>query len=352
MDGNEERFIALVSKGRMQVKGVGVIGAVDIGLICTMKRASSLVQKLIKSEGDAFGVEAISDGFSCMVCNESGALFGELVKLKIPDDPRFNALYKFEPYVDVVVRHLKAFGLHQILSWPFAEVRADDVAAALVKHLNGCLEQIRKEVKSKQFLSRLNSYQRSSNKNHKELTEYVDALFESYSRLLVLRVDLSYSKENSKITQEQATRDRARLFENARSNKMFDDMVGCIWKLEHGPEKGFHYHVMMFFNGAKVREDITKAIQVGEYWTNVVTKGRGLYYNCNAAKLRYKSCGIGMVDHRDTQLREGLKKAVIYLTKTDLYMRLQTIGRGMGKMNRPPPRDPRGRPRTARSSEA
>ncbi|MNF98191.1 hypothetical protein D3C84_810450 [compost metagenome] len=112
---------------------------------------------------------------------------------------------------------------------------------------------------------------------------------------------------------------------------MFDDMVGYIWKLEHGPEKGFHYHVMFFFDGAKVREDITKAIQIGRYWTNVVTRGRGLYYNCNAAKRIYKSCGIGMVDHTNVQMRQGLQNAVVYLTKTDLYMKLQTEGRGMGK---------------------
>lgn len=346
---NDERFIALVSKGRRHVKGVGDVGAVDVGLICTLKRASLLVQKLIKSEGDAFGVKAVANGLACVVCNESGALLKELIKVNIPDNPRFNSLYKFEPYVEVAIKHLKVFGLYQILLWPSTDASVAD-ATALVKHLNECLDRMRQEVKSKQFLSKLNSYQRSSNKNYKELTEYVDALFERYSRLLVLRVDLSYSKENSKITQAEATRDRKRLFENARSNKMFDDMVGYIWKLEHGPEKGFHYHVMMFFDGARVREDITKASLIGRYWMNVVTRGRGLYYNCNAAKRVYKSCGIGMVDHRDTQLRVGLQNAVVYLAKTDLYMRLQTLGRGMGKMNRPTPRDPRGRPRAAISA--
>jgi len=103
--------------------------------------------------------------------------------------------------------------------------------------------------------------------------------------------------------------------------------------------------MMFFFDGSKVREDITKASLIGRYWTDVVTKGRGLYFNCNRVKFAYKSCGVGMVDHGDAELREGLRRAVIYLTKTDLYMKLQTEGRGMGKGLYPSPKGSRGRPR-------
>src|SRR3546814_8063503 len=66
-------------------------------------------------------------------------------------------------------------------------------------HLNRCVDQIRQEVKSKSFLAKLNSYQRSSNKNYKELTEYVDALFERHARLLVLMVDLRSEEHTSEL---------------------------------------------------------------------------------------------------------------------------------------------------------
>ena len=330
MVSHEERLTALVSKGLVQVSGMGEVGALDVRSICILKNGSLLVQKLIRSEGDAFGLKSITDDRACVTYNAPGVLLRKLVKVPIPTGPRFNALYKLEPYVEMAVDCCKENDLYRIFACPDLEASLYD-ATALMRRLNECVDKMRREVRSKRFLSKLNSYQRSSNKNYKELMEYVDALFERFSRLLVLRVDLSYSKENSKTTQAEATRDRERLFENARSNKMFDDMVGYIWKLEHGPEKGFHYHVMFFFDGAKVREDITKAIQIGRYWTNVVTRGRGLYYNCNALKRVYESCGIGMVDHADVQMRQGLQKAVVYLTKTDLYMKLQTEGRGMGK---------------------
>lgn len=341
---DDERHAALQSKIKLTVEG-REIGALSNGLIATLKSASLLVKKLIRTEGDAFKIGAVDELSNARLeCNAPGSALLKLLKEHVPNDSQFNAFYKFEPYLDVVISHLIKFDLYPVLLFWYME-RPIDEAHKLMAYLNGCVDQIRQAVKTKSFLAKLNSYQRSSNKNYKELTEYVDALFERHARLLVLRVDLSYSKENSKTELKQAKRDRKRLFENARSNKLFGDMVGYIWKLEHAPKKGFHYHMMFFFDGSKVREDITLAKRIGEYWTDVVTKGRGLYYNCNAVRLAYKSCGIGMIEHADFKLREGLRNAVIYLTKTDLYMKLQTEGRGMGKGSYPGPKDARGRPR-------
>lgn len=103
--------------------------------------------------------------------------------------------------------------------------------------------------------------------------------------------------------------------------------------------------MLFFFDGSKVRRDIEIAWLIGQYWVDVVTKGRGLYYNCNRNCFYYKSCGVGMVSHSDAQARQGLRNAVLYLTKTDLFMRLRAEGRCIGKMNRPANKDPRGRPR-------
>ena len=342
-DYKSERFLALVSKSG-KANGEDKESLPSLGVASTLIRASMQLQKLVKSNGDVFWVEAVAGGMGRVTCNKMGGLLQGFVKLQIPDDPSVHRLYTFEPYIELAVKCLKEFGAYQLLSGPFLDEQFVH-ATARMNHLNQCVDKIRQEVKSERFLSRLNSYQRSSNKNYKELTEYVDSLFESYSRLLVLRVDLSYSKEYSGTEQTQAARDLKHLLGNARSNKMFAAMVGYVWKLEHGAKKGFHYHVMFFFDGSKVREDVTLAKRIGEYWVDVVTKGRGLYYNCNAVKYVYSSCGIGMINHADTELREGLRKALIYLTKADLYMKLQTEGRGMGRGARPGPKDSRGRPR-------
>lgn len=343
---NDEREIALLSKCHVVLTSGDEQGALDIGLLCMLKRASLLVQDLIKTEGDAFTLDAVDErGGSPLQWDSPGTILNKLIKMRISLDQRLNKLYTFEPYIALMVDQVQAAGLCGVtLSRKMHSDRAE--VEGFVQKLNSCVDSIRKGARSKGFLAKLRNYQRSSNKNYKELTDYVNALFERYSRLLVLRVDLGYQKQYSSTTQAGAKQDREHLFRNTRSNKLFDDMVGYIWKLEHGQEKGFHYHMMFFFDGAKVREDGTLVKRIGQYWLDVITKGRGVYYNCNADKSRYKSCGIGMVDHRDSPMRDTLNSlAVPYLTKTDLYMKLQTAGRGLGKMERPSLKDSRGRPR-------
>lgn len=342
----DEREIALLSKCRIVLGDGDVQGELDVGLVSELKQASVWVQKLINTEGEAYSMnDSKGNGCAGLRSNIPGAILYKLLKMNVSQDKRLRSLYTFEPYIALMVKQVEAFGLTYSLLR--AVHRDSEDIDGLVQKLNSCVDSIRQEARSKSFLGKLKNYQRSSNKNYKELTSYVDALFERYSRLLVVRVDLSYQKQHAQTTQAEAKGDREHLLQNTRSNKLFDDMVGYIWKLEHGAEKGFHYHMIFFFDGSKVRQDITKALLIGQYWTNVVTKGRGLYYNCNADKSRYKSCGIGMVHNADSLMRDSLTRlAVPYLTKTDLYMKLQTTGRGMGKMERPRQKDPRGRPRT------
>lgn len=343
--GDERRYMALVSNSQVQVEGVGEVGAIDVGLINIFKRVSTLVKAIISSEGDAFKTEILEGAENGrLVAKKPGRLLLKILKVSIPNDSEFNSLYVVEPYVEMAVKQIMQFDLYQLCLTLF-HVRLIEEAQRLKDHFNKCVEVIREEARSKAFKAKVNSYQRSSNKNFKELIEYIDALFVRYSRLMVVRLDLSYSKENCDVTQADAARDRKRLFENARSNNMFANMVGWVWKLEHGPKKGFHYHMLFFFDGSKVRRDIVMATMIGRYWVDVITKGRGLYYNCNSGGFYYKSCGVGMVSHSDEQAREGLRNVALYLTKTDLFMKLRAGGRCIGKMNRPANKDPRGRPR-------
>lgn len=195
--------------------------------------------------------------------------------------------------------------------------------------------------------------------NYQSMCDYIDNLFLRYARLLVLRVDLDYRKNidvpfmNTNEVYEaywQAKEDREHLFRNMRSNSLFDDMVGYIWKLEYGEKAGFHTHMVFFYDGSQVREDITIAKTIGDYWKNVITQGRGLAYNCNAKKEKYKHCGIGMINHYDIQLIEYLKNDVVsYLAKPDecisKFMTDMGIGRAFGRGTLKEKTETRGRPR-------
>ena len=204
----------------------------------------------------------------------------------------------------------------------------------------------------------LNNQQSLITKNYQSMTSYIDNLFSRHSRLLVVRIDLAYRKDidtpflnDEEIYQKywQAKVDREHLFRNMRSNSIFNHMIGYIWRLEYGEDKGFHNHMIFFFDGSQVREDITIAIKIGEYWVNNITQGRGLYYNCNAYKDEYQYCGIGMINWNNFELIANLKRAAEYLAKPDdymtAYMQNMDIGRTFGRGTIKEKTETRGRPR-------
>ena len=196
-------------------------------------------------------------------------------------------------------------------------------------------------------------------KNYQSIMDYIYNLFSRYARLLVIRLDLGYGKDVDTpcMTENevyaaywQAKEDKEHLFNNMRTNQIFDHMVGYIWRLEYGEEKGFHYHCIFFFDGSKVRQDISRANMIGEYWANNINQGNGVYHNCNRRKKKYKYCGIGMINHYDTALIDNLKEYVVkYFVKPDEYlnrlMNAMNIGRTFGRGIIQERTETRGRPR-------
>jgi hypothetical protein len=157
-------------------------------------------------------------------------------------------------------------------------------------------------------------------RNQKSATDYVNSLFDNYSKLQAIRIDLAYKKEVANDIQLQDIKDDIRhLLNNRRSNHgLFSNCVGYIWKLENGREKGLHAHTMFLFDGSKVQKDIYLAKELGDYWVETVTGDRGLYYNCNAQKSEYEKCGIGKICHNDEEMRSNLVNEVLpYLTKDE-----------------------------------
>lgn len=253
--------------------------------------------------------------------------------------------HQFNPYLEVFFRCALEC-CPDGLPWGVGDYEGEVLEGA-VSVLNRMVSSIRKALMKEDFKRALADFERSSNKNYKSLILYIDSLFESHARMLVLRVDLAYQNKYSTaavsdnpVTYAEAKKHREEFFRNVRRKVLVDSLIGFVWKLEYGLEKGFHYHVMFFLDGSKVRQDVTIAKVIGTYWVEVITARRGLYFNCNAVKSKYRSCGIGMVEHSDSLMRENLIKAAVYLTKSDYYMKMiapsggRCFGRGLAPLSK------------------
>ncbi|MDO9144528.1 inovirus-type Gp2 protein [Rhodoferax sp.] len=183
------------------------------------------------------------------------------------------------------------------------------------------VDEIRREAATVAFKKSVTRRQENSTKKFQSSRQYVNRIFAWRNRLEVIRVDLEYRTDKEEPSLAQARSDLAHFMENRRHNRLFDDIGGYIWSLEYGGRgRGYHFHVIFFFDGSKVQKDTYIARKIGEYWVDVVTKGRGAYYNCNGNKKRYQRLnrlGIGRIESDDEQKRHNLDHVVQYLTKKD-----------------------------------
>lgn len=227
---------------------------------------------------------------------------------------------------------------------------------AWVAALNRFVEDFRWRVEQPDFKATLLAYRRPALENYRGLVDYINQLFERYAKLLVLRVDLSYQEAYYRLHGSdfpELKRHRNKLLRYLRRDDLFP-LVGYAWKLEYGAHKrGFHYHLLLFLDGAQARADISLARTVGEYWQDEITGGTGQYFNCNAAKNHYHTVATGLIRHDAAEGMKGLQYLVKYMTKIDPFLPavLPPGARSFGHGRTPAPKDPRvgGRTRATES---
>lgn len=222
---------------------------------------------------------------------------------------------------------------------------------------NDLIEFIRAKSKTQEFKDKKRNRALNSDRMQSRLEKYVKGLFIYRSRQLVLRVDLGYATiqdergfHRQEISLERAICDRDRFIANMRHNKLFDDMIGYIWKIEYADLKSYHFHWIFFFDNSEVRSDFYITNEIGLYWREVVTKNTGVFFNCNAKKSSYRYLGIGRIhaeDPADAKLRFNLVHYVLrYLTKAEQYLKVKLGGKsrvfGTGQVRE---KSPQGRPR-------
>ncbi|MFZ6772334.1 hypothetical protein ACO0LB_06405 [Undibacterium sp. SXout7W] len=242
--------------------------------------------------------------------------------------------YEYDEHLNVFIRCCK-----QLLLLPVSSGSRLEITWKTFRQL---IDLIHDQYGTVLFGDKLRIQRRDAAKRYEEYSNYVDALFDSHARLIVLRLDLYYlEKYAAKISLGTALADLDRFFANMRNNSLFTELEGYIVKTEFGIERGIHFHLILFFNGARRRgaSHVIHAREMGEYWSNTITEKRGWYWNCNAEAEKFESkgrLGIGLIHWSDTALRNNLLKLVLtYFFKTGqcfrskLWPKARLIRRGL-----------------------
>lgn len=197
----------------------------------------------------------------------------------------------------------------------------------LVRVLNDFVEDYRLVAKSPDFKNAVNANKRGCNKNRQGINELIDSVFTLHSRVVAIRLDCTYKRPkgmkddefNRYITEEQARADIEAFKGKKTSHELFKNALAYVIKMEMGPTKGIHFHVLLLLDGRQHRKDISIATMLGQHWVKL-TDGRGMYFNCNLKWKGKSQCAVGTIHRDDQELRNGLKERVVtYMTKIDEY---------------------------------
>lgn len=188
---------------------------------------------------------------------------------------------------------------------------------------------------AKQQQDFLAEFEAKNKRNQKSLFEYFASLLKQHRKLLLVRVDLAYKFDHVP-TIKQFDQDIKRLTRRIQDkDTIFKGQVGYVYRLEQGGKsKGFHCHLLVIYNGSIRCRDSYLGQSIGELWHKQITKGDGLFFNCNQQdhKQRYRQLnklGLGLIERKDKLAVTNAFKVIGYLAlpeKDDQYLRARLKG--------------------------
>lgn len=299
----------------------------------------SIAKRMVALDDDDQFFGVIRGDRAVIVLNGEDALCSELTSfLRLSSDQvgKFLSAYKFHPLSSILIREFlngAMFGFDEYAFGVETEglMRGQSVELlAYCEKLNQVASKLRQEARDRGgALSR--NFVRGAQQNYKSLMDLLRHLLSVRSRVLVVRVDLLYRDAfgvedwESRKTYSQVSLDRSCFIDHVQKTYRAG-LLGYAWKLEYGASRGYHYHMVFFFDGAKHHKDVALGMQIGNFWVNQ-TDQRGTFHNCNAYKKQYPVCGLGMFQHADPNAQERFDVVASYLTKADYHARLILPGR-------------------------
>jgi hypothetical protein len=152
--------------------------------------------------------------------------------------------------------------------------------------------------------------------------------------LSVLRFDLGYAKYYCYL---ELSAEQAIIFEDVRSHRralrrfLKRDLSKMLpagackgmafgINLEYGPEKGYHFHVIVILNGNVVCHHAVITDMICSHWNCRITHGKGGSYSC--FRSEYVRPSIGSLRYNEDKLGTLESRVVPYVMQPNFYMKM------------------------------
>lgn len=233
--------------------------------------------------------------------------------------PIFNEYYRDDfVYSSLINDFIRVKFLIDIM---MAEMNSSELEVVILNNI----EEIRNALigNFKNYVAEMQQHRCQEEKNKKKLQEYLSFLFDHYSRLLVIRIDLKYLKFFKKNVTIEIFSKHMETLKNRMSNKdgCFKDLQGFAWAMEQGVDLGYHCHLMLLYDGSKHQDGFGLGRKVEAKWKEI-TQALGNSFICNDFRYlkRFKhqdNVAIGMILRNDHELVSKAINVGQYLVKPE-----------------------------------
>jgi hypothetical protein len=199
--------------------------------------------------------------------------------------------------------------------------------------LNELVEELKRKafVEYQRYFKSYQSEHRSALRRHREnetrnirsLERKARSAVERYAKTEVVRIDLGYIKKYQHLVNIADFYDdmkelRAQM---SKREKPFNALIDFGWALEQGVDKGYHCHLVLFFNGHIKQDGWGIAHQVGKEWQKITGK-LGYFFNCHDPEQiqEYSELdilGIGRIHRNNSTEVEKMVNAIRYLVRPE-----------------------------------
>lgn len=240
--------------------------------------------------------------------------------------------YEFDPLIEGFMQYVRSHESLALDGFFYCRRSIFLHVPSLCKGLKQCAKELHELTNSRELSAQIERRQHDIQQLTQGLLTYVDHLFERYEYVHVIRMELSFltpsqcQTRNVEIEPEPVTFDEALDYcesfrQSLATESLFEHLIGHVWKLEHGPCKGFQSHWVFFFDGLNAFNAQTLPDLIGEHWENVVGF-QAMYWNCHRYQSGYRRLGVGLIG-QEYSSRHDLTKALEALCQVEYYIRLR-----------------------------
>lgn len=175
---------------------------------------------------------------------------------------------------------------------------------------------------------------------NQKLITHLNKLQDRYSKILPIRIDIHYAKDDEFNTDIETTKKEIMYF-LYQAMQLELDIVGYAVVMEFNQNEHIHFHSVFYVNGQKRQKYYPIYVALERAWYELT---KGYLYDCQ--RNNYHINGLSIINHHDDEAFRSVCYMLSYLAKTEQKSFFKECYSDCLFLSKVPPPSHRGKPRT------